>query len=230
MAQVNNTRLLFTLIVTTVSMVFMLISSGQCVTVSSQCFEGDGDTAQRSRMLNRFDHVVLQGAFTVTLKRGDDIKCALRGDRNLLSRVMTRVENGQLLICNEGSLRTKQPLEIELQVPHLTSFSVDGAHEVTIVDIDEDELTLTLNGANLVKVTGRAENVQIELDGSSILDASNLYVGSASVVASGTTSSQLDVNRSLTVKASGITEVIYSGAPKTVVTDLSGLAEVRTKE
>lgn len=230
MTQVNNKRLLFTLLVTTVSMVFLLISTGQCATVTSQCFEGDGDTAQRSRKLKPFDHVVLEGAYTVTLKRGDDITCSLRGDRNLLGRVITHVENDQLLICNEGSLQMKQPLEIELQIPHLSSFSTDGAHEVTIVDIDEGDFTLILNGASLVTMSGQVETVQIKLDGSSILDASSLAVGSALVVASGTTSCQLDVNHSLTVKATGISEVIYSGAPKAVNVDLSGLAEVRLKE
>lgn len=203
------------------SMVLFICSFGYC-----ECFEGDGDTAQVSRTLNAFDKIKVDGAYTVTIKQGELPYCVLRGDRNLLYRVMTQVENGQLIIRNNGSLRLKQPLEIELQLPQLVEFSAAGAHEITIVGIKEDEFTVILNGANLVKVSGDVGVLQLQLDGSSIFQGGNLRASSIDVVATGTTSAQISVENSLMVKASGLSDVIYSGEPSSVTVELSGLAEL----
>lgn len=224
MTQVNAKRQSLTIVIAIAfSMVLFFYSFGHC-----ECYEGDGDTAQVSRTLNVFDKIKVDGAYTVTVKRGELAQCLLRGDRNLLYRVMTQVENGQLMIRNDGSLRMKQPLEIELQLPKLIEFSANGAHEITIVGIEEDVFSLILNGANLAKVTGQVGALQLQLDGSSILQGENLHASSIDIVATGTTLAQVSVENSLTVKATGISDVIYSGEPSSVVVELSGLAELTT--
>ncbi|MBW2185126.1 MAG: DUF2807 domain-containing protein, partial [Deltaproteobacteria bacterium] len=190
--------------------------------------EGDGDTAQVSRTLNVFDRIKVDGAYTVTVKRGELAQCLLRGDRNLLYRVMTQVENGQLVIRNDGSLRMRQPLEVELQLPKLIEFTAIGAHEVTITGIAEDAFSLILNGANLAKVSGHVGVLRLQLDGSSILQGENLRASTIDLVATGTTSVQVSVENSLTVKATGLSDVIYSGEPSSVTVELSGLAELNT--
>lgn len=226
MTQVNTKRQFFLVVIAIAfSMVLFLYSLGSC-----ECYEGDGDTAQVSRTLNAFDKIKVDGAYTVTVKRGDFAQCVLRGDRNLLYRVMTQVENSQLVIRNDGSLRMKQPLEVELQLPKLIEFSANGAHEVTIIGIEEDTFSLTLNGANLAKISGHVKVLQLQLDGSSILKGDNLQASSVVVTATGTTSALVRVDNSLTVKGTGLSEVIYSGDPSSVTVELSGLAELTAAE
>lgn len=203
------------------TMVFSLSSLGHC-----ECYEGDGDTAQVSRTLNVFNKIMVDGAYTVTVKRGELQQCLLRGDRNLINLVMTQVENGQLTIRNGGSLKMKQPLEVEIQLPTLLEFSANGAHEITIAGIVEEAFSLKLNGANLAKVSGRVGELWLRLDGSSILQGKNLRASVIDIVASGTTSAQVHAERSLTVKATGLAEVIYSGQPLSATGELSGLAEL----
>lgn len=226
MTQVNAKRQSLAIVIAmTFSMVLFLFSQGYC-----ECYEGDGDTAQVSRTLNVFDRIMVDGAYTITVKQGELQQCLLRGDRNLLNRVMTQVENGRLIIRNDGSLRMKQPLGVELQLPKLIEFSATGAHEVTITGIEEDAFSLILNGANRAKVSGRVNALRLHLDGSSILEGDNLHASSIDVVATGTTSAQVSVENSLTVRATGISEVIYSGEPSSVTAELSGLAELATAE
>ncbi|OEU72990.1 MAG: hypothetical protein BA874_13390 [Desulfuromonadales bacterium C00003068] len=224
MTQVNAKRQSLPIVIAiTFSMVLFLYSLGHC-----ECYEGDGATAQVSRTLNVFDRIKVDGAYTVTVKRGELVQCLLRGDRNLLYRVMTQVENGQLVIRNDGSLRMRQPLEIELQLPNLLEFTAIGAHEVTITGIAEDAFSLILNGANLAKVSGHVGVLRLQLDGSSILQGENLRASTIDLVATGTTSVQVSVENSLTVKATGLSDVIYSGEPSSVTVELSGLAELNT--
>ena len=226
MTQVNAKRQSLAIVIAmTFSMVLFLFSHGYC-----ECYEGDGDTAQVSRTLNVFDRIMVDGAYTITVKQGELPQCLLRGDRNLLNRVMTQVENGQLIIRNDGSLRMKQPLEIELQLAKLIEFSATGAHEITISGIEEDTFSLILNGANRAKVSGDVGSLHLHLDGSSILAGENLHASSIDVVATGTTSAQLSVENLLMVRATGISEVIYSGEPSSVIAELSGLAELATAE
>lgn len=231
MSYVNDKRLFgFILIAIVVSTVFCLSTFGYCSSVDVKCYEGDGVTDQMSRKLQPFDKVMVSGAYTIKITCGETPQCLLRGDRNLLDRILTQVENGQLIVRNGDSLRMKQPLEIELQLPKLVEFYAEGSHEILIESLDEDIFSLILDGANLANVTGNVNMLSLQLNGSSVVDCKNLRSTSVNATASGTTSAQIHVDHSLTVNATGLSEVIYSGKPTSVDVELSGLAEITTAE
>jgi hypothetical protein len=80
----------------------------------------------------------------VTVRVGKERSVVVRGDDNLLSRVTTEVEDGDLVIGQTpGSFETKSPTRVEVSVPSL------------------DDL-MTLSGSGLLSVTGiEAENVTV---------------------------------------------------------------------
>lgn len=207
--------------------VFILCSStGFAWQRSSNCIEGNGTTAEQTRSLSGYNQIAVQGAYTLTITSGNSYQCALRGDSNLLKHVITRVDDGKLRIGNDASLCMKQPIEIEIKMPHLTSFYAEGAHEITIANLDELSLDLELDGASLTTAQGTVKAFKLQISGTSMLDAQQLSAKSVTVDASGTTTAKIMVAGPLSVIASGICEVLYAGNPTSVVTDLSGLAEV----
>ncbi|MEA3466529.1 MAG: DUF2807 domain-containing protein [Thermodesulfobacteriota bacterium] len=207
--------------------VFVLCAStGFAWQRSSNCIEGNGKTATQQRSLSDYEQIAVQGAYTLTITSGNAYHFLLRGDSNLLKHVVTRVDSGKLRIGNDESLCMKQPLEIEIKVPHLTSFYAEGAHEVTIENIDEPSLDLGLVGASSAMTQGTVKTLKLQISGTSMLDALKMSANSVTVDASGTSLAKIQVAGPLSVTASGICEVLYAGPPTSITADLCGLAEV----
>lgn len=193
---------------------------------SSGCIEGNGKTAEVQRDLKGFDAVAVHGAYTISIIAGTKNKCTVRGDSNLLQHVITKTTGHLLSIDNDTSLCMKQPLEIELQVPNLARFSAEGVHEIAIRNLHEADFILVMDGANIVVADGEVTNLKVNISGTSTLDARRLLAQQVDVTAAGTTSAMVQVQKDLTVTASGIAEVLYSGEPKSINSNLSGLAAI----
>ncbi len=193
---------------------------------SSNCLEGNGETGEQHRVLSGYDQITVEGAYTIHIVSNAEFKFRLRGDSNLLSHVMTKVENGKLRIYSSQSMCMKQPLELEIGTQHLKQFNAEGAHEITISGLAEDKFVMVLDGASLAITSGKVRQFILQMSGTSTLDAQQLLAHDVTVEAGGTTASRLNVDGTLSVEASGIAEVVYSGNPTSVKSDLSGLAEV----
>lgn len=206
--------------------VFLFSSFSFAWQQSSGCIEGNGKTAEVQRVLKDYNEISIHGAYTLTVIAGTKNKCTVRGDSNLLPHVITKTTGSLLNIDNDTSLCMKQPLEIELQVPSLVSFSAEGVHEITIKNLHEADFVLVMDGANIVVADGEVTNLKVKISGTSNLDARRLLAQQVDVTAAGTTSAMVQVQKDLTVTASGIAEVLYSGEPKSINSNLSGLAAI----
>jgi len=209
-----------------IGIIFLFSSVGFAWQHSSDCVEGNGKTKEVQRSLESFNEVAVHGAYTISLVAGTKTKCIVRGDSNLLQHVKTEVHNNKLQIENDTSLCMKQPLEVELQVPNLKSFWAEGVNEVTIKNLHEKSFTLILDGANMVVADGAIVQLKVKIAGTSTLDARRLVAKHVDVTAAGTTSAMVQVQQDLNVTASGIAEVLYTGKPDSISSNLSGLAEI----
>ncbi len=213
-----------------IGIIFLFSSFSFAWQHSSDCIEGNGKTAEVQRVLNGFNEIAVHGAYTVTIMAGTKNKCTVRGDSNLLKHVITKITDHSLRIDNDASLCMKQALEIELQVPNLVRFSADGVHEVAIKNLHETDFALIMDGANIVVADGKIKNLKVSISGTSSLDAQRLIAQQVEVTAAGTTSAMVQVQKNLTVIASGIAQVLYSGEPKSINSNLSGLAAISALE
>lgn len=193
---------------------------------ANSCLQGTGLLGQQQRTLAAFDHIVLQGSFTLKVRVTGQNLCTVSGDENLLDEVVTQVEDGELLIAPKTALQLKQPMVINLEVADLAGVTAEGAHRVEIDDLLCPAFVLTLEGACSARLAGFASLLEAELSGASTLEAEHLECCDASVVANGTTVAKLQVKKSLGVHASGIAEVLYRGEPELAVVDLTGRARV----
>ncbi|MDY0190351.1 MAG: DUF2807 domain-containing protein [Desulfuromonas sp.] len=210
----------------TLGIIFLFSSFSFAWQQTSNCIEGNGKTAETERSLQSFSAVALHGSYSVSVIAGTKMKCTLRGDSNLLKHVITKVADKKLTVDNDASLCMKQSLEIELQVPSLEFMSAEGVHEITIKNLHESDFALIVNGANIVEADGEITNLKVDISGTSTLDARRLFAQNVDVTAAGTTSAMVQVQKELKVTASGIAEVLYSGQPKSINSNLSGLAAI----
>jgi hypothetical protein len=190
------------------------------------CLQGNGLPGKQSRTLADFERIVVQGAFTVQVRIGAETSCLVRGDNNLLDEVATLVDDGELLIAPRTALGLKQPLVVEVQTPILTAIHAEGAHVVEVDGVMSSALELVFNGACRGIVRGEVSLLDAEMYGVSTLEAQDLICCDASITANGTTVTQLQVKKSLSVHASGIAEILYRGEPELTEVVLTGRAAV----
>ena len=196
---------------------------------TGDCVQGNGKRTQQQRSLRDYKRMEVQGAYTLHISSGKDFSCTISGDSNLLEHVKTVVEKGKLRIGSDRSLCMQQPIEITLTQPQLDSFYAEGAHDITIANISGKEFDFELFGSCVAKLSGTTDKLEMEISGSSSVDASGLKAVEADVAATGTSSAHVNVSGKLDVEASGVSEVVYSGNPAKVKTELSGLADVAAR-
>ena len=89
---------------------------------------GSGVPATQARSLAPFTSVDLAGSNNVVIRVGERQSVVVKADDNLLDRVTTDVRSGELAIANTpGSLTTKSPMSVEVNVPTLTALTLTGS-------------------------------------------------------------------------------------------------------
>jgi hypothetical protein len=87
---------------------------------SSSGVQGSGVAATQTRELASFSAVELAGSNVVTIRVGEKQSVVVQADDNLLDRVTTEVQSGNLVIGNTvGSFTTESPMSVEITIPSL---------------------------------------------------------------------------------------------------------------
>jgi Putative auto-transporter adhesin, head GIN domain len=88
-------------------------------------------------------------------------------------------------VLDDRTWRTAERLDIVVNAPKVTRFSVKGHDTLIIENFDQEELRIATTGWAEVKATGRARTVHLELLGSGWADLSQVDAGGAEVTLTG---------------------------------------------
>jgi hypothetical protein len=103
-----------------------------------------------------------------------------------------------------------------------------GGSDVSI-DVRAGELEATASGGSDLRLTGSARSVRLRSSGGSDLNGSQLTAEEVDVQSSGGSDVMIAVRNSIVGSASGGSDVVYSGEPRTVDVDASGGSDVRRR-
>jgi len=95
----------------------------------------------------------------VRWKRGEGSDIRLRGSEDDLARI--RLDHGTLRVCGD----VDDKIEIVLPGVAFRKVTLAGAGEISMEDIDQDELDLTIAGAGRMKADGRTDDVKLTIAG-----------------------------------------------------------------
>jgi hypothetical protein len=128
-------------------------------------------TSDTRTLGNGIDAVDLSGPIDLRLRYGSVPMLVVRGEQRMLGNVETSQEQNTLHIRTRGIvLRHRQPLQVELTLPALSSMNVDGSGESTISGFSGERIEVQLDGSGSVKFTGRYRQAKAALHGSGDLD------------------------------------------------------------
>lgn len=191
----------------------------------------------QKRAVVPFHGVQVSSAIDLVIKQGNEDAVAVSAtDVETRNRIVTEVVNGVLHIYfndkgfhwNWGNRKMKAFVSFknidELGASGSSDVYVDGfikATDLTIHlsgssdfkgGIQATHLNLHQSGSSDATVKGSAVNAEIQLNGSSDVRGYELAVDVCSIHASGSSDTQITVNKELTVDNSGSSDVYYKGA------------------
>jgi carbon monoxide dehydrogenase subunit G len=191
---------------------------------------GSGVAASEARALPVFDHVELSGSNNVVIRVGPRQTVVVHTDDNLVGRVMTNVERRTLVVGDEpGSYTTKSPTYVEITTPSLGGLTLSGSGAVSAVGIDSPRLKVAVPGSGLVRVSGRAKELDVALGGSGDAQLEQLVVRDAKVVVSGSGRADITATRSLDAAVSGTGAILYGGHPAGLRTNVTGVGAITAR-
>lgn len=213
---------------------------------------GVGAVVSEERVVGDFRKIDVEGEGSLVITEGDVTQVRIDAPRNILDRLLTRVEGDTLHIRPKrswlwlGLLPGGDNIVYQVTIPRLAAVEVSGAIEVrslTELDTDQllvrssgsctielnvrvDEVELDASGSTDVVLRGAATSLTLNSSGSTKIEARALVTETASIDCSGSSVIDVNVNRELRVKASGSSVVSYIGRPR-VTQQISGSGEVR---
>jgi hypothetical protein len=206
------------------------------------------------RPLAGFDAIEVGGGIDLDVRQAQDffveVEVEAEGD---LAEIITELRDDTLVIRRKSSRSFfgwgDDDAAVHVTLPSLVSltasggsdaraegtFSSDrlnvvasGGSDVTI-DVRAGELEATASGGSDLRLTGSARSVRLHSSGGSDLNGSQLMAEEADVQSSGGSDIAIAVRNSIVGSASGGSDVLYSGEPRTVDVKASGGSDVRRR-
>lgn len=213
----------------------LLVSTGLLLLVETDVFrgsssssgQGSGVAASQPRDVAAFNGIDLAGSNIVTVRVGGTQSVVVHGDDNLLNRVTTKVQDGSLVIGNTpGNLTSVTPMSVEVIVPSLDSLSLSGSGVIAVTGVDTPALKATLSGSGVLRASGTAARLDIELPGSGDAQLDQLVARDVHAVVRGSGRILVTATASLNGSVPGSGAIIYSGNPADVTTSVTGSGAV----
>ena len=180
---------------------------------------------REARAVAPFHAVEAHSAFDVFIERGDVTKLELVGRPDALASVISSVQDGVLTLKRKRDSKDGD-VKVFIVTPTLDRVETSGAVTLTARRLQGERLDVECSGATQLTLAGEVKTLALDLSGASEVHALALEAATVEVEASGASQVKVRATERLTVDASGATSVRYSGEPKAVKTEVSGLSDV----
>lgn len=122
--------------------------------------------------LSGFDRIELSTSADLIVTIADDYSIIVTGDERRIERMEFDLSGNQLEINGRSRFggfwgrNNDGYVKIEITMPDIEEMVVNGSGDGEIIGVDNDELSLNINGSGDLYVTGKSESVEIEINGS----------------------------------------------------------------
>lgn len=192
--------------------------------------KGSGNRKTEKRDLKPFQAIDTNGVYEVRVTCQKAASFEIEGDDNILPLIKTEVRDGVLYVSNDQRYNTTRAVSLRITLPELNRVSTRGAGDIDIADASGDRLQLDSTGAASIKATGKTKSLEVTSTGAGDIKTVSLQAEKVSVRVTGAASVDVYASEQLDVTVSGAGSVNYSGNPRTVHKNVSGLGSVNKQE
>jgi hypothetical protein len=195
--------------------------------VNRPTLRGSGVSACDQREMAEFHSIEIRGPIDAKVRVGEERSVAVHADDNLLDHVVTRVEDGLLILEMERdhNYRFDSDLCVEVGAPALDGLQICGSGDAEIQGLREGALRVSVAGSGKVSGSGAVDALTVSIAGSGDVSLFDVKARTASVSIAGSGDVELDVGEILSVEVSGSGDVRYRGQPR-VTQSIAGSGSV----
>jgi len=204
-----------------------------------------------SREVGDFKYVSIQSGIDLELTQSQNQSLEVIANRDVIDRIQTEVEGNTLKIYIKTNWKKNTwnngPMTVKLSTDHIERIMASGGSDVEStgvwktdefriqssggsdieLELDVDELEVQCSGGSDVDVEGTADRLEIQSSGGSDFNGRKLKTKEARIQSSGGSDVYVHVSEKLVARASGSSDIYYSGDPKYRDIDTSSSSDVR---
>lgn len=191
---------------------------------------GSGTRKTEKKALPAFKAIETGGAFDVEITCQKPQSLEIEADDNLLPLLETDVSDGVLHVGMKQNYHSKKLISLRIAVPELNRITISGAGTVRVTGVKNENFVIHLTGAAKITANGDTKHVEITNSGAGLIDAHELRSSKAGVNLSGAGQADVYASEQLDVTISGVGRVTYSGQPKVINKNVSGIRTVSARD
>lgn len=205
---------------------------------------------RETRTIQPFSKIQAASLFEVVYTQSAELSCTVAGDDNLVKNTVMEVKDETLLISfsNEECMKNCHNAKIKIMLtgPEFKGANLSGLSSLKLAgDFPKNAIDLSVSGVAQftgkinatvfsgnfsgvaeVKLEGAADKAEVSVCGTVDLKARELIVDEYQVTVSGVATAKISVTGKLDATTTGLGELTYWGAPKSVAKTVSGLSEI----
>jgi len=209
---------------------------GLCIALASifvpRLAGADPTSSSQTRQVSAFHAIDLAGTLTVEVTVGKPASVEITGDADLVDKVITRVDNGVLILDTRREQhrdRRRNRLRAIVTMPDVTALTISGTGTMKVTGVGNERLAIAVPGTGELKLTGTTGALQIKLDGTGQVTASDLAARDVVVDIAGTGQATLRATSSLDARITGTGAIEVHGHPAQIKKSVSGVGSIQVR-
>ncbi|MBV8759568.1 MAG: DUF2807 domain-containing protein [Deltaproteobacteria bacterium] len=184
----------------------------------------------QGRTVPSFHALSIETTADVDVTIGATPKVEVSGPDDWIGKLETTVDtHGTLRIRLPKAEKGKTPtFKVTITMPALDAIAVSGISNVHVGKIADKELSVAVDGAATLDITGATDSLALAISGAAQLKLASLKTHETALQVSGLASGSLHADRELSVQLSGTATLDLYGKPQ-VAKSVSGTLELRAR-
>lgn len=189
-------------------------------------FYGSGVFVTETRDVSNFSKIYNEGIANVTIIQGETQSLEIVADDNIIHRVITTVNNNELLISLQDGNYNNINIEAFLTVTSLDGLKNSGIGNISANEINnQNQLLIENSGTGDISISGIGNSMNIYNEGSGAVYGYDYTTSNSSIEIIGSGDCNVFVTDILDVIIEGSGNVYYKGTPS-INTTISGSGSV----
>ena len=204
----------------TMKKAFLTLSTGLIILSLLSCnkerfIKGSGNITSENRVVDTFTGVESSGSAEVNIIYGAIQKVEVLVDDNVMSHLVTRVNNSTLYIEKENGINYRNySLTVNITIPNLTSIKNSGSGKFDASGLlGLTSLSVKNSGSGKITLDGSGDDLTIKNSGSGKVYGFNFSSKDCYIKNSGSGKLEVSCTDNLDAKNSGSGNIYYKGNP-----------------
>lgn len=233
-----------------VALIALLFSSCHHVFTIGDGIKGSGNTTTETRTVNEdFKKIEVSSGIKVIVEQSDSKSITVETDENLQKHIITKVENGVLIIECDESYNLNQSPVVNVKMPVINGLSSSSGSEITSsktlitdkidvksnsgskvnINVEADSISLESTSGSTIEASGKALKLETSSSSGSEIEADKLMTNEVIAQSSSGSSTSVYPIVKLEAKASSGSSIRYYKEPKTISKEESSGGSVQQK-